>query len=120
VPGALADLGLRADQVRVGDGPPVVVQAAPDVGPVVRIDYVAGRQLAATAQGRPVTVDLAIGKLGAAVMQTGGIEFGGVSFGLDPASHRPTCVGVDTRLPTAARALDALVDHITRRGGLAG
>lgn len=120
VPGALADLGLTADRVRVDDGPPVVVQAAPEVGPVVRIDYVAGRQMAATAEGAPVTVDLAIGRLGAAVAQTGGLEFGGVSFGVDPASSRPTCVGVDTRLPTAPRALDALLDHIARRGGLPG
>ncbi len=116
IPAALAD--LRPDEVSIDAGPPVVVQAAHDVGPVVRIDYVAGRQLAATAQGQPVTVDLAIGRLGAAIVQTGGIEFGAVSFGVDPHTRTPTCVGLDTALPTAPRALDAVVEHVVRRAGL--
>lgn len=120
VPGALADLGLAREAVTITDGPPVVVQAAPDLGPVVRIDYVAGRQRAATAEGRPVTVEMALGSLGATVVQTGGIEFGGVSFGVDPATSRPTCAGLDIRLPAAPRALDALVAHVVRRAGLAG
>lgn len=119
VAGALADLGLTADQVTVHDGPPVVVQAAPDAGPVVRIDFVAGRQLAATAEGAPVTVDMAIAKLGAAIVQTGGIEFGGVSFGVDSGSRTPTCTGLDTRPPASPRALDALARHVARRAGLA-
>lgn len=115
VPAALAELGRGA---RVDEGPPLVVQATPDVGPVVRIDYVAGRQLAATAEGVPVTVDLAIGRLGAAIVQTGGIEFGGVSFGVDPETSTPTCAGLDTRVPAAPAALDAVVAHVMRRAGL--
>lgn len=117
MPAAVAELG--GGEVRVSRGPPLVVQAAPDVGPVVRIDYVAGRQLAASAEDRPVTVDVEIGRLGAAIVQTGAIEFGGVSFGVDPATQTPTCVGLDTRLPTAPRALDALVEHVAGRAGLA-
>jgi hypothetical protein len=90
----------------------------PHVGDAVRIEYVAGRQHAATANGEPVTVDLAIGRLGAAIVQTGQIEFGGVSFAVDHATQRPVCVGVDTHPPATPRALDALADHTLRRAGL--
>jgi len=116
---ALADLGGPAGH-DVDEGPPIVVQVRPEVGPAVRIDYVAGRQQAATADGDPVTVDLAIGRLGAAVVQTAQLEFAAVSFAVDRATQRPLCVGVDTRLPVAPRALDALADHVLRRAGLGG
>jgi hypothetical protein len=117
VAAALADLGHPARHT-VDDGPPVVVQVVPPTGDPVRIDYVAGRQHAATAAGAPVTVDLAIGKLGAAVVQTGQLEFAGVTFAVDEDTHLPVCLGVDTHLPAAPRALDALADHVLLRAGL--
>lgn len=120
VPAALADLGLTAEGALIHLGPPIVVQAATASSEAVRIEYVAGRQHAATAAGVPVTVDRDIGRLGATLITTGGIEFGGVTFTLDPAAQRPLCLAVDTALPTSPRGLDALVEHILARSDRRG
>jgi len=117
VPAALADLGLRAEAARIDDGPPIVVRAAPSAGDAVRSEYVAGRQRGAAVAGAPVTVDLDFSRLGATLVATGGIEFGGVTFALDLGTRRPLCMGVDTALPTSPLALDALVEHILTRAG---
>lgn len=117
VPAALAELGLSPEAARIHVGPPIVVQAAPAAGDSVRIEYVAGRQRAATVAGEPVTVDLDFSRLGATLVTTGGIEFGGVTFALDLSTERPLCMAVDTALPTSALGLDALVDHILTRAG---
>ena len=117
IPAALADLGLTSDAALVQPGPPIVVQAAAAAGDAVRIEYVAGRQLAAAVAGAPVTVDLDVSRLGATLVTTGGIEFGGVTFALDLTTRRPHCLGIDTALPTSPLGLDALVEHILTRAG---
>jgi hypothetical protein len=115
---ALADLGLESQQAIIREGPPVVVQARADVGEVVRVDYVADRAVRAAVDDEAVRVDDAVARLGSDIVRTAGIEFGGVSFGVDHTTHRTLCVGVDTNLADHPEVLDAVAEHVLRRGGL--
>jgi hypothetical protein len=120
---ALHELGLELAAAEVHTGPPVVVQHRPDVGEVARLAFVGGRFVAATvASGEVVAVDPALARLAEEAVRTGGIELGGLSFGIDPVTGTPTCVGVDTGLgPSTVRGqpvvLDPAVDYILHRSG---
>jgi hypothetical protein len=115
---ALAELGLGDDEVSIHPGPPVVVQHRPELGEVARLAFVGGRFLGAcVAGGEPVSVDQGLVSLAEQAVRTGQIELGGMSFGVDPATRAPVCVGVDTRIGEGPGEADAAVDYVLYRAG---